>query len=128
MSDQAHTPIPDGPSTIPWNRLSPHQSTLLLVIGRRACDAMQSLIADRRLREHDSTRLVDPDPLLIAMDVGAVYLARDGRIDLESLARYPDDQLLRDVLAMQQHLNRTTGAFPFTVALRCAMPAHILRR
>lgn len=114
-------PIPSGVSTIPWGRLTERDRMLVQIIGERARLGIRMIIEANREASSPS-RQIDPDPLLIAMDVAAAHLARDCKLDLEALAHYPDHDLLADVLAIQRAIDRTTGAFPFYVRLKCDTP------
>lgn len=125
---EPRTPIV-GISTIPWERLTPDDKGYLMIIGERAALAMRPLVDRLRTSQAqagiDSTGILDPDSLLISMDVAAAHLARDCRLDLRALANFPDDLLLQDVVTIQRCIDRTTGALPFFVPLRCAKPARI---
>ena len=114
-------PIPSGVSTIPWGRLSDRDRMYVQIIGERARLGIRMIIEAHK-DAGNPKRMIDPDPLLIAMDVAAAHLARDCKLDLEALAHYPEHELLADVLAIQRAIDRTSGAFPFYVRLKCDSP------
>lgn len=109
-----------------WTKLGPDEFVLLRAIAARWLDAFRNAVGDARegeaarrrviLRATDEHgRTVEPDPMIVAIDVGVVHYWRG--LALARLLHAPAFEFLAEMVTIQQHIDRQKMTFPMLVAL-----------
>ncbi|MGV0999689.1 MAG: hypothetical protein ACOYBQ_10215 [Fluviibacter sp.] len=98
------------PAPIPFDRITPDDMALIQQCAARAVWWMRDFKA-----RHKREDLLDPEPMLIAMDIAAVHLVRP--LKLWQWLASNDLDFVGDLVAITKNIDRTCGAFPNGVRL-----------
>lgn len=109
-------------AAIPWDKVSPDEYTLIRAISERADSIYREWIAQRRLSLKPGQTLLEPDRIVIAMDIAAAHISRG--LDLRGLLESDDLSLISDIVSIQTNIQRLDGVLPNFVHLRFALDQH----
>lgn len=98
-------------SRIEIERLRPGELQILVSLGRRVSAILVTM-------REAGAQIMPPHPGVAGADWTIAHLARD--FDLMTLARLPDDDLLREYVQVAKHIDRTTCQFSSLTPLRYA--------
>lgn len=104
---------------IPWDRVTPDEYTMISAIAERADLIYRDWIRQRRLTLRPGQTLLEPDPMLIAMDVSVAHISRG--LDLRAMLGADDLSFIADIVSIQTNVQRLDGTLPFFVHLRFAL-------
>ena len=105
-------------AAIPWDKVTQHEYTFIRAIAERAESIYREWIAQRRLTLRPDQTLLEPDRMLIAMDVAAAHISRG--LDLIALVQADDLSFISDIVSIQSNIQRLDGVLPNFVHLRFA--------
>ena len=103
---------------IPWQKVTPYEYPLIRAIAERADAIYREWIAQRRLTLRPDQTLLEPDRIVIAMDVAAAHISRG--LDLGGLLQSDDLTFISDIVSIQSNIQRLDGTLPDFVHLRFA--------
>lgn len=116
MSD---TPIHElQGDTIPWEKVTPQEYQLIAAIAERADMIFRAWIARRRLTLEPGKTLLEPDRMVIQMDVAVAHICRT--LDLVRLLHADELSFIGEIVSIQTNVNRVDGRIPDYVHLAFA--------
>lgn len=101
---------------IPWEKITPHEYQLIRAIAERADMIFREWIERRRLTLKPGQTLLEPDRIVLAMDIAAAHICRD--LDLSGLLMADDLSFISDIVSIQSNIQRVDGKLPDFVHLR----------
>ena len=105
-------------SPIPWDKIRPFEYHMIRGIAERADAIYRDWIAKRRLTLKPGETILEPDRMVLAMDIAVAHLSRD--LDLSAFLTADDLTFIAEVLSIQTNINRVDGRLPDYVHLRFA--------
>ena len=103
---------------IPWDKIRPFEYTLIRGIAERADAIYREWIARRRLTLKPNETILEPDRVVIAMDIAVAHICRN--LDLSAFLVADDLSFIAEVIAIQTNIQRVDGKLPDFVHLRFA--------
>lgn len=103
---------------INWDKVSPHEYQLIRAIAERADMIFREWIVRRRLTLKPGQTLLEPDRIVLSMDVAVAHISRG--LDLSGLIMSDDLTFISDIVSIQSNVNRVDGRLPDFVHLRFA--------
>jgi hypothetical protein len=104
--------------SIPWDKVRPFEYTLIRGIAERADAIYREWIDKRRLTLKPGETILEPDRMVIAMDIAVAHICRD--LDLSAFLTADDLSFISEVLSIQTNVQRVDGRLPDFVHLRFA--------
>jgi len=109
----AHELVGDA---IPWEKVTQAEYQIIAAIAERADLIFREWIARRRLTLEPGKTLLEPDRMVIQMDVAAAHITRG--LDLAGLLQADDLAFIADIVSIQSNIQRVDGRLPGFVHLR----------
>jgi hypothetical protein len=106
---------------IPWDKVNQDDYRVIRAISERADAIFREWIARRRLTLEPGKTLLEPDRIVIAMDVAVAHICRD--LDLHALLLSDDLTFVGEIVSIQTNVQRVDGRLPDYVHLRFARRA-----
>jgi hypothetical protein len=106
---------------IPWDKVNQDDYRVIRAISERADAIFREWIARRRLTLEPGKTLLEPDRIVIAMDVAVAHICRD--LDLQALLLSDDLTFVGEIVSIQTNVQRVDGRLPDYVHLRFARRA-----
>lgn len=100
-------------ASIPWGRLTHDEKNQAALCAAR----FAKMVRDIKRESPRGSEMLDPDAMLIMMDICNVHLARG--LNLFHLLICDDLVFLSDMDLITKNVDRACGAFPFHVRLAC---------
>lgn len=97
----------------PWELLTAEDVALISGIVARATDFARDL-----KKANPTLSIIDPDPMLMLMDVSLVHLRRG--LDLRAFLYAPIDDFAHELATITRSINRALCTFPEDVKLQFA--------
>jgi hypothetical protein len=121
--EKAITPIHElKGEAIPWEKVTPDEYPLIRAIAERADAIYRQWIAQRRLSLKPGQTLLEPDRIVIAMDIAAAHISRG--LDLQGLLESDELSFISDIVSIQTNIQRLDGRLPNYVHLRFVQVQH----
>ena len=112
----AETPIHElKGDAIPWDKVTQYEYTMIRAISERADMIFREWIKRRRLTLEPGKTLLEPDRIVIAMDVAVAHICRD--LDLSGLLLADHLTFISEIISIQTNVQRVDGRFPDYVHL-----------
>ena len=103
-------------ASIPWDKVNPEEYRVIRAIAERAYAMYQEWIAKRRLTLKPGETILEPDVMVIMMDITCAHISRG--LDLHALMMADDLSFISDILSIQTNIQRVDGVLPAFVHLR----------
>ena len=103
---------------IAWQKITPYEYSMIRGIAERADMIYREWLAKRRLTLRPGETLLEPDRIVIAMDVAVAHICRG--LDLSALLTADDLSFIAEILSIQTNVQRVDGKLPDYVHLRFA--------
>ena len=103
---------------IPWEKVRADEYPLIRAIAERADAIYREWINQRRLTLKPGQTLLEPDRIVIAMDVACAHICRG--LDLGAMLQADDLSFISDIVSIQTNIQRLDGRLPDFVHLRFA--------
>lgn len=101
---------------IAWGKITPHEYQLISGIAERADMIFRDWLAKRRLTLKPGETLLEPERMVIAMDIAVAHLCRG--LDLSAFLTSDDLTFIGEVVTIQTNVQRVDGVLPAYVHLR----------
>jgi hypothetical protein len=101
---------------IPWQKITPYEYHMIRGIAERADMIYREWLNRKRLTLRPNETLVEPDRIVIAMDVAVAHISRG--LDLSALLTTDDLSFIAEIVTIQMNVQRVDGRLPDFVHLR----------
>ena len=101
--------------TIPWQKVTQEEYHLIAAIAERADMIFREWIRRRRMTLEPGKTLLEPDRMVIQMDVAVAHICRG--LDLVRLLYADDLAFIGEIVTIQTNVDRVDGRIPDYVHL-----------